>query len=219
MATSIEVVAPVSTREMEVGVGGPVRRRWVCYWTFLFDEQLWEALVLRLPMSDPLADGCRAGREVVDTHLEFLAILAPPLVSEDLRASEEQVEEALQWDELASKNGNLSKGEMMDILSKVENFIETQAIEIARLIDVFDAGVDKGLKSILCLIKCRWLVDIAKKTKTDEAVKKEGHVTHKLSSGGKYVSVNIGPIRVISSEQVQAIYNAMKRDDRMKYFL
>ncbi|KAJ0969202.1 hypothetical protein J5N97_022079 [Dioscorea zingiberensis] len=32
----------------------------------------------------------------------------------------------------------------------------------------------------------------------------EGHVSQKLSSGGKYVSVNIGPIRVVSSEQVQA---------------
>lgn len=47
----------------------------------------------------------------------------------------------------------------------------------------------------------------------------EGHVKQKLSSRGKYVSVNIGPVRVISSEQVQAVYNAMRRDDRMKYFL
>ncbi|KAG1370120.1 hypothetical protein COCNU_15G004860 [Cocos nucifera] len=47
----------------------------------------------------------------------------------------------------------------------------------------------------------------------------KGHVTQKLSSRGKYVSVNIGPIRVVSSEQVQAVYNAMRRDDRMKYFL
>ncbi|KAK1271068.1 hypothetical protein QJS04_geneDACA012615 [Acorus gramineus] len=47
----------------------------------------------------------------------------------------------------------------------------------------------------------------------------EDHVTRKLSSRGKYISVNIGPIRVISSEQVQAVYNAMRRDDRMKYFL
>ncbi|KAK7319038.1 hypothetical protein RJT34_03747 [Clitoria ternatea] len=45
------------------------------------------------------------------------------------------------------------------------------------------------------------------------------HVKQKLSSGGKYVSVNIGPIEVVSSEQVQAVYNAMRRDDRMKYFL
>ncbi|KAI8526844.1 hypothetical protein RHMOL_Rhmol12G0028600 [Rhododendron molle] len=46
-----------------------------------------------------------------------------------------------------------------------------------------------------------------------------GQVKHKLSTRGKYVSVNIGPVRVISSEQVQAVYNAMRRDDRMKYFL
>ncbi|GMI87679.1 hypothetical protein like AT1G27385 [Hibiscus trionum] len=47
----------------------------------------------------------------------------------------------------------------------------------------------------------------------------EGRVKQKLSSRGKYVSVNIGPVQVVSSEQVQAVYNAMKRDDRMKYFL
>lgn len=47
----------------------------------------------------------------------------------------------------------------------------------------------------------------------------EGRVKQKLSSRGKYVSVNIGPVQVISSEQVQAVYNAMRRDDRMKYFL
>uniref|UniRef100_A0A0D6R999 Uncharacterized protein n=1 Tax=Araucaria cunninghamii TaxID=56994 RepID=A0A0D6R999_ARACU len=47
----------------------------------------------------------------------------------------------------------------------------------------------------------------------------EGRVTHKLSSRGKYVSVNIGPVKVDSSEQVQAVYNAMRRDIRMKYFL
>ncbi|KAH7570503.1 hypothetical protein ACOSP7_018698 [Xanthoceras sorbifolium] len=47
----------------------------------------------------------------------------------------------------------------------------------------------------------------------------EGRVRQKLSSRGKYVSVNIGPIQVSSSEQVQAVYNAMRRDERMKYFL
>lgn len=47
----------------------------------------------------------------------------------------------------------------------------------------------------------------------------EGKVRHKFSAKGKYISVNIGPVQVISSEQVQAVYNAMKRDDRMKYFL
>ncbi|CAI8598076.1 unnamed protein product [Vicia faba] len=47
----------------------------------------------------------------------------------------------------------------------------------------------------------------------------QGSVKHKLSARGKYVSVNIGPVQVVSSEQVQAVYNAMRRDDRMKYFL
>ncbi|XXG49871.1 hypothetical protein AAC387_Pa02g3925 [Persea americana] len=47
----------------------------------------------------------------------------------------------------------------------------------------------------------------------------KGRVTQKLSSRGKYVSVKIGPVQVVSSEQVQAVYNAMRRDDRMKYFL
>ncbi|XVE85328.1 hypothetical protein DITRI_Ditri17bG0082900 [Diplodiscus trichospermus] len=47
----------------------------------------------------------------------------------------------------------------------------------------------------------------------------KGRVRQKLSSRGKYVSVNIGPVQVVSSEQVQAVYNAMRRDDRMKYFL
>ncbi|KAK4265044.1 hypothetical protein QN277_026147 [Acacia crassicarpa] len=47
----------------------------------------------------------------------------------------------------------------------------------------------------------------------------EERVKQKVSSRGKYVSVNIGPIQVVSSEQVQAVYNAMRRDERMKYFL
>ncbi|KAI7752750.1 hypothetical protein M8C21_026832 [Ambrosia artemisiifolia] len=47
----------------------------------------------------------------------------------------------------------------------------------------------------------------------------QGHVKQRVSSGGKYVSVNIGPVRVVSREQVEAVYNAMRRDDRMKFFL
>ncbi|KAK3154171.1 hypothetical protein QOZ80_2BG0187170 [Eleusine coracana subsp. coracana] len=47
----------------------------------------------------------------------------------------------------------------------------------------------------------------------------EGQISQKVSSKGKYVSVKIGPIRVVSSEQVQAVYNAMKKDERMKFFL
>ncbi|KAI3730823.1 hypothetical protein L1987_62001 [Smallanthus sonchifolius] len=41
----------------------------------------------------------------------------------------------------------------------------------------------------------------------------------KVSSGGKYVSVNIGPVLVVSREQVQAVYNAMRSDERVKFFL
>ncbi|MQL82900.1 hypothetical protein Taro_015390 [Colocasia esculenta] len=52
-------------------------------------------------------------------------------------------------------NGKLSKGEVMDILNKVENFMETQANEIARLIGVSNEGVNEDLKSTLFLIKHR----------------------------------------------------------------
>lgn len=44
-------------------------------------------------------------------------------------------------------------------------------------------------------------------------------VTKKLSSQGKYVSVKIGGVTVTSSEQVRAVYDAMRKDLRMKYFL
>lgn len=47
----------------------------------------------------------------------------------------------------------------------------------------------------------------------------QGQVKQKLSSGGKYVSVNIGPVQIASSKQVQAVYHAMRRDVRMRYFL
>uniref|UniRef100_A0A0D3F5I0 Uncharacterized protein n=1 Tax=Oryza barthii TaxID=65489 RepID=A0A0D3F5I0_9ORYZ len=47
----------------------------------------------------------------------------------------------------------------------------------------------------------------------------KAQISHKVSSKGKYVSVKIGPIPVVSSEQVQAVYNAMKKDERMKFFL
>ncbi|MQM04815.1 hypothetical protein Taro_037615 [Colocasia esculenta] len=42
-----------------------------------------------------------------------------------------------------------TKGEVIDILTKVENFKETQASETARVIGVSDVVVDKGLKSTL----------------------------------------------------------------------
>ncbi|KAG1330927.1 hypothetical protein COCNU_02G008950 [Cocos nucifera] len=44
-------------------------------------------------------------------------------------------------------------------------------------------------------------------------------VTQRLSSRGKYVSVYIGPIRVCSVEEVQAVYSVMRRDDRTKFLL
>eukprot|EP00250_Pteridium_aquilinum_P006333 c16274_g1_i1 orf=295-876(+) len=47
----------------------------------------------------------------------------------------------------------------------------------------------------------------------------EDEVKRSMSSKGKYVSVRIGPVAVDCSDQVQAVYRAMKRDDRMKYFL
>ncbi|EES05121.1 hypothetical protein BDA96_04G164800 [Sorghum bicolor] len=47
----------------------------------------------------------------------------------------------------------------------------------------------------------------------------EGQISQKVSAKGKYVSVKIGPIRVVSKEQVQAVYNAMRKDERMKFFL
>lgn len=47
----------------------------------------------------------------------------------------------------------------------------------------------------------------------------EDEVKLSMSSKGRYVSVRIGPVAVDSSDQVQAVYKAMKRDDRMKYFL
>ncbi|OEL19586.1 hypothetical protein BAE44_0019397 [Dichanthelium oligosanthes] len=59
---------------------------------------------------------------------------------------------------------------------------------------------------------------VAVESVVQESIPK-GRVSQKLSSRGKYVSVNIGPIRVVSSEQVQAVYRAMRRDNRMKYFL
>ena len=47
----------------------------------------------------------------------------------------------------------------------------------------------------------------------------ESHVKSKSSSGGKYTSVNIGPCTVESSEQLTAIYQAMARDGRLKWWM
>ncbi|MQM10565.1 hypothetical protein Taro_043459 [Colocasia esculenta] len=56
-----------------------------------------------------------------------LALLVPPLVSEDFRAAMEQVEEAFQGEDIVSDDGSLSKGEVVDILSKVENYMKIQS--------------------------------------------------------------------------------------------
>eukprot|EP00271_Cylindrocystis_brebissonii_P014118 TRINITY_DN3527_c0_g1_i1.p1 TRINITY_DN3527_c0_g1~~TRINITY_DN3527_c0_g1_i1.p1 ORF type:complete len:239 (-),score=20.01 TRINITY_DN3527_c0_g1_i1:227-943(-) len=47
----------------------------------------------------------------------------------------------------------------------------------------------------------------------------QGRVRHRESAQGRYISVKIGPMRVESSLQVREIYQAMRRDERMKYFL
>ncbi|MQM23656.1 hypothetical protein Taro_056724, partial [Colocasia esculenta] len=57
-----------------------------------------------------------------------------------------------------------------DFTLDVENFMETQASEAAR-IGVSDEDVDKGLKSTLLLIKWRWMTDIAREVKSDAAKK------------------------------------------------
>eukprot|EP00850_Spirogloea_muscicola_P011344 SM000070S21310 [mRNA] locus=s70:260090:261526:+ [translate_table: standard] len=46
-----------------------------------------------------------------------------------------------------------------------------------------------------------------------------GKVRQRESAQGRYISVKIGPMRVESSEQVQAVYRAMRSDRRMRYFL
>lgn len=44
-------------------------------------------------------------------------------------------------------------------------------------------------------------------------------VVTRESTKGRYISVKIGPIRMDSSEQVRAVYQSMKQDARMRYFL
>ena len=41
----------------------------------------------------------------------------------------------------------------------------------------------------------------------------------KTSSGGKYTSVNVGPCTVETSEQLTAIYQAMAKDERLKWWM
>ncbi|CAI7889018.1 unnamed protein product [Closterium sp. NIES-53] len=47
----------------------------------------------------------------------------------------------------------------------------------------------------------------------------EIQVATRESATGRYISVRIGPVRMDSSEQVRAVYQAMKQDPRMRYFL
>jgi putative lipoic acid-binding regulatory protein len=44
-------------------------------------------------------------------------------------------------------------------------------------------------------------------------------VVVKPSSGGKYASVRIGPVIVSNSDEVVAVFNGMKADNRLKWFL
>ena len=44
-------------------------------------------------------------------------------------------------------------------------------------------------------------------------------VTSRLSSGGKWVSVTIGPVWVEEPAQMLAIYDLMREDGRLKYFI
>ncbi len=44
-------------------------------------------------------------------------------------------------------------------------------------------------------------------------------VAVRSSSGGKYLSVNIGPVMVDTSEQLTAVYTAMSSDERLKWWM
>lgn len=44
-------------------------------------------------------------------------------------------------------------------------------------------------------------------------------VTCTASSKGKYTSVRMGPVWVQSSDQVVAVYEAMRKDTRLKMYL
>jgi uncharacterized protein len=44
-------------------------------------------------------------------------------------------------------------------------------------------------------------------------------IVERPSSGGKYVSVKIGPVIVSCADEVVAVYREMKADSRLKWFL
>jgi putative lipoic acid-binding regulatory protein len=44
-------------------------------------------------------------------------------------------------------------------------------------------------------------------------------VSQRASSGGRYVSVTVGPVLVTSPDDVAEIYSRMRGDGRLRYFL
>eukprot|EP00882_Tetradesmus_deserticola_P006491 GHRQ01006830.1.p1 GENE.GHRQ01006830.1~~GHRQ01006830.1.p1 ORF type:complete len:162 (+),score=39.34 GHRQ01006830.1:557-1042(+) len=44
-------------------------------------------------------------------------------------------------------------------------------------------------------------------------------ISERPSSGGKYVSVRIGPVWVQDADQVVAVFNKMREDDRLKWYM
>uniref|UniRef100_A0A7N0RDU3 Uncharacterized protein n=1 Tax=Kalanchoe fedtschenkoi TaxID=63787 RepID=A0A7N0RDU3_KALFE len=46
----------------------------------------------------------------------------------------------------------------------------------------------------------------------------DASVKKRVSSMGRYISVNIGPVQLISRDQVKAVYEAMMKDSRLKFF-
>ncbi|MQL98397.1 hypothetical protein Taro_031109, partial [Colocasia esculenta] len=120
----------------------------------LFSFSLSQDLFLDTPVSHLPAPASEGNVRQEEEAAVAFALPAPPPMSEDLRAVMEQVEKAFQGEEFISvDNGSPSKGEIMDILSKVGNYMEAQASETARLISVSGEGVKKGFKSTLLLVK------------------------------------------------------------------
>jgi putative lipoic acid-binding regulatory protein len=44
-------------------------------------------------------------------------------------------------------------------------------------------------------------------------------VSQRPSSGGKYLSVRVGPVWVTCGEQVIAVFNNMRKDARLKWYM
>ncbi|MQM22967.1 hypothetical protein Taro_056028, partial [Colocasia esculenta] len=119
--------------------------------------------------------------EVTACNSLALALPAPPPMSEDLCAAVALVEEASQGEEsVPVDNGKLSKGEIMDILSKVENFMETQVYMVELYQDTLvDLLLPRNAKRLKLEIKKDTklsFVDLA----GSERVKKSGSSGHQL---------------------------------------